>query len=342
MNYRKLGRADLKVSEIGLGAFLFGGPPKQWPKEIGWDGIKDKVSLNILSTCLDLGINFIDTADVYGNGHCEELIGQAFKKRRTQVIICTKGGNRINSKGAWFKDFSQEWIKSACEASLQRLQTDYIDIYLYHTPLNQIKFILEEFEVLDKLKITGKIRSYGVSIGPVRDGLKLLECDCADIIETSYNIIERDAEKELFSAAQSKKVGIITRVPLCTGFLTGKFTRDVAFKKNDLRSSLNHELTQWLIEQTEKLHSLVTDSTRTLAQVALQFCLSNPAVSVVISGAKTIKELRENAKASELKPLSGKDLSYIKKVVPAVPGISEKIENQYDRFFEAAKRIYSP
>jgi len=102
MNYRKLGGTDLKVSEIGLGTFLFGGPPKQWPKEIGWDGVKDMLSLNILSTCLDLGINFIDTADVYGNGHSEELIGQAFKKRRTQIIICTKGGNRINSKGGWF------------------------------------------------------------------------------------------------------------------------------------------------------------------------------------------------------------------------------------------------
>jgi len=196
--------------------------------------------------------------------------------------------------------------------------------------------------VLYKLKTAGKIRSYGVSIGPVTDGLKLIECGFADVIETTYNIIERDAEKELFTAAQSKKVGIIARVPLCTGFLTGKFTPDVTFKKNDLRSSLNRELIQWLIEQTEKVHNLVTDGARTLAQVALQFCLSSPAVSVVISGAKTIKELRENAKASELKPLSGKDISYIKKVVPAVPGISEKIEKQYDKFFEAAKRSYSP
>jgi aryl-alcohol dehydrogenase-like predicted oxidoreductase len=342
MNYRKLGPADLKVSEIGLGTFLFGGPPKKWPKEIGWDEVEDKVALNILNTCLDLGINFIDTADIYGNGHSEELIGLAFKKRRSRIIICSKGGNRINSKGEWFKDFSQEWIKSACEASLKRLQTDYIDIYLLHTPLNQIRFISEEFEVLDKLKTAGKIRSYGVSIGPVSDGLKLLECGSGDIIETTYNIIERDAEEKLFSAAQSKKVGIIARVPLCTGFLAGKFTPDVTFGENDLRSALNQELIQWLIKQAEKVHSLATDSSRTLAQLAFQFCLSNPAVSVVIAGAKTIKQLRENAKAGELKPLSAKDLAYIKKVVPAVPGISEKIETQYDRFFEAAKRIVSP
>ena len=225
---------------------------------------------------------------------------------------------------------------------MKRLQTDYIDIYLYHTPLNQLQCIFEEFEVLDKLKTAGKIRSYGVSIGPARDGLKLIECGFADVIETTYNIIERDAEEKLFSAAQSKKVGIISRVPLCTGFLTGKFTPDVTFEKNDLRSYLDQELIQWLIEQAEKLHRLVTDGARTLAQLALQFCLSSPAVSVVIAGAKTIKQLRENAKASELEPLSGKDLSYIKKVVPAVPGISEKMEKQYERFFEAGKRGYSP
>lgn len=341
MNYRKLGRADLYVSEIGLGTFLFGGPPKLWPQKFGWDGVDDKVALDILNSCPDLGINFLDTADLYGNGHCEELIGQAFKKRRSRIVICSKGGNRINSKGEWFKDFSQEWIKSACEASLKRLKTDYVDIYLYHTPVNQLQYVSEEFEVLDELKTAGKIRSYGVSIGPVSDGLKLLECGSADVIEATYNIIERDAEVKLFSAARSKKVGIINRVPLCTGFLVGKFTPDVTFEKNDLRSFLNRELIQWLIEQSEKLHSLVADSTRTLAQLALQFCLANPAVSVVICGAKTIRQLQENAMASELKPLSGKDLAHIKKVVPAVPGISETIENQYDKFFEAGKRPFS-
>lgn len=342
MNYRTLGRTGLNVSEIGLGTFLFGGPPKLWPKKFGWDGVDDKVALDILNSCPDLGINFLDTADLYGNGHCEELIGQAFKKQRTRMMICSKGGNRINSEGEWFKNFSREWIKSACEASLKRLQTDYIDIYLYHTPANQLQFIPEEFEVLDELKTTGKIRSYGVSVGPVLDGLKLLECGSADVIEATYNIIERDAEVELFSAAQSEKVGIINRVPLCTGFLAGKFTADVTFEKNDLRSSLSRELIQWLIEQSEKLHSLVADGGRTLVQLALQFCLANPAVSVVICGAKTIRQLQENAMASELKPLSAKDLAYIKKVVPVVPGISETIENQYDKFFEAIKRPSSP
>jgi aryl-alcohol dehydrogenase-like predicted oxidoreductase len=342
MKYRKLGRADLNVSEIGLGTFLFGGPPKYWPNKTGWDGVEDKVALDILNSCPDLGINFLDTADLYGNGHCEELIGQAFKKQRARMVICSKGGNRINPKGEWFKDFSREWIKSACEASLKRLQTDYIDIYLYHTPANQLQFIPEEFDVLDELKTEGKIRSYGVSIGPVRDGLKLLDCGYADVIEATYNIIERDAEVELFPAAQSKKVGIINRVPLCTGFLAGKFTADVTFEKNDLRSSLSRELKQWLFEQSEKLRSLVADGTRTLAQLALQFCLSNPAVSVVICGAKTIRQLQETAMASELKPLSGKELADIKKIVPAVPGISETIESQYDKFFEAAKKPSSP
>lgn len=334
MHYRKLGTTGLKVSEIGFGSWAIGGPTKLGQMQIGWGKVEDEISLRTLETCLDLGINFIDTADVYGNGHSEELIGKTCKNRREQVVICTKGGNRMTPEGEWVKDFSQEWIKRACEKSLQRLQTDYVDIYLYHTPRGQMKFLPEEFQALEKLKSEGKIRFYGVSIGPVEDGLKILECDyCGEVIETVYNILERDAEEKLFPSAQGKGVGIIDRIPLCSGFLTGKFKPDVIFPQDDNRSSLSREVILWRIEKTEKLRRLVVDGSRTMVQLALQFCLANSGVSVVIPGAKTPQQLSENAKASELEPLTSKQLSYINKIAPFVRG-SEKTETQYAKFFK--------
>ncbi|RMF82083.1 MAG: aldo/keto reductase, partial [Chloroflexi bacterium] len=124
MRYRKFGATDLEVSEIGFGAWAIGGPGRLGPNETGWGDTDDAVSLRTLEACLDYGINFIDTSDAYGNGHSEELVAQAFKGKRHQVVICTKGGNRTMPDGTWKKDFSPEWIRSACEASLKRLQTD--------------------------------------------------------------------------------------------------------------------------------------------------------------------------------------------------------------------------
>lgn len=333
MRYRKLGRSDLEVSEIGFGTWAIGGPAKLGQMEIGWGKVEDEISLRTLESCLDLGINFIDTADIYGNGHSEELIGKAYKNRRDQVVICTKGGNRTTPEGEWGKDFSQDWIKRACEASLQRLQTNYIDIYLYHNPRGEIKFLSEEFEVLEKLKAEGKIRFYGVSIASIEEGLKFLECGCGEAIEAVYNILERDAEEKLFPTAQSNGVGIIGRVPLCSGFLTGKFKPDVVFAQNDNRSSLSRDVIQWRIEKTEKLRRLVADGSRTMAQLSLQFCLSNSAVSVIIPGAKTPEQLRENAKASELKSLTKEELSYVNEIVPCGAEV-EETEAQYTKFFK--------
>jgi aryl-alcohol dehydrogenase-like predicted oxidoreductase len=180
MRYRKFGRYDLKVSEIGFGAWAIGGPARLGEHVTGWGEVDDDVSLRTLEACLDLGINFIDTADAYGDGHSEELVGKAFSRRRDRVIICSKGGNRVTPEGRWTKDFSAEWIRQACEGSLRRLKTDYIDIYLFHTPRDHIELVPEEFAVLEGLKTEGKIRYYGISVATVEDGLKVLDCGCAE------------------------------------------------------------------------------------------------------------------------------------------------------------------
>ena len=317
MRYRKFGNSDLEVSEIGFGAWAIGGPAALGEHVTGWGDVDDKTSMQTLAACLELGINFIDTADAYGNGHSEELVGQAFADKRDQVIICTKGGNRIMPDGQWSKDFSAGWIKQACEASLRRLQTDYVDIYLYHTPRGQLEFVPEEFEVLEQLKAEGKTRYYGISIDTVADGLQVLECGCAEAIQVVYNILDREAELEFFPQAAKQGVGIIDRVPLASGFLTGKYGPDTVFEKNDHRSQFSREKIEWSARQAEKLGELIAADSRTMAQVALQFCLANPAVSVVIPGAKTPEQLRQNVKASELGPLTGEELARIEQIIEA-------------------------
>jgi len=316
MRYRKLGKTDLKVSEIGFGTWGIGGPARLGSKEIGWGNVDDEVALRTLEACLDFGINFIDTADVYGGGHSEELIGKVFKDRRSEVVLCSKGGNVGFSESGFVKDFSREWIKKVCEESLKRLQTDCIDVYLYHTPRGDLHYIPEEFETLDELKREGKIRYGGVSIGPAEDGIKLLGCGCGEVIELAYNILQRDAEGELFPGCQEEKVGVIVREPLCSGFLTGKFSPEVTFPTNDVRSSLPREVIEGRVEKAERLQDLFADRSGSLTQLALQFCLSSQAVSVVIPGAKTPEQLKENANASELGPLTSEELASIDELFP--------------------------
>jgi myo-inositol catabolism protein IolS len=317
MHYRKFGRFDLEVSEIGFGAWAVGGPASLGQHVTGWGEVDDDVSRRTLEACLDLGINFIDTADAYGNGHSEELIGEVFGKRRDQVIICSKGGNRVTPEGQWMKDFSAEWIRGACEASLRRLRTDYIDIYLFHSPRGEMRFTPEEFEVLERLKAEGKIRYYGISVSTVEDGLKTLACGCTEAIQVVYNVLEPEAEDEFLPAAAEQGVGIIARVPLASGFLAGKYGLDVVFGADDHRSQFSRETIERYARQAKSLKALVADGSRTLAQLALQFCLTNPAVSVVIPGAKTPKQLRQNARASELGPLSQAELGQIDHILSA-------------------------
>jgi len=311
-----LGKTDLKVSEIGFGTWAIGGPARLGSKEIGWGDVDDEAALRALEACPDLGINFIDTADVYGGGHSEELIGKAFKDRRSEIVLCSKGGNAGFSESGFVKDFSREWIKKVCEESLKRLKTDYIDVYLYHTPRGDLHYIPEEFETLDELKKEGKILYGGVSIGPAEDGLKLLGCGCGEVIELAYNILQRDTEGELFPSCQEEKVGVIVREPLCSGFLTGKFSPEVTFPTNDVRSSLSREIIEGRVTKVKSLQDLFTDRPGSLTQLALQFCLSSQVVSSVIPGAKTLEQLKENVSASELGPLSSEELSYIDELFP--------------------------
>ena len=312
MNYRKLGRTLIEVSEIGFGAWAIGGPFKLGKEfQAGWGKVDDSQSIEALETAFDLGITFYDTADVYGWGHSEELIGKAFKNKRDRVIIATKVGNKLDENGDWVKDFSREHVLQAVEASLKRLQTDHIDFYQLHSPFMDFEFTRETFDVFEELKKQGKIRSYGTSVTEPSQGITIAELDRGDGFQVVYNILERDPEPELFPSCLEKNLAVIARTPLAFGFLTGKFKKGVTFPENDHRSSLKREEIDERIEKVEKIKSLFAAGSKTMAQIALQFILSNSAVSVVIPGAKTPAQVRDNASASDGKLLSRDEIQKI-------------------------------
>ena len=300
MRYRTLGRTGLQVSEVGFGAWAIGGPAKLGDVEIGWGEVDDAMSLRAVEAAYDAGVTFFDTADVYGAGRSEVLIGKALKSRRDRVVIATKVGNRTTAGGAWVKDFSKQWITEAIDASLARLGMDYVDLYQLHSATDTAHYRDETFEALNALKAAGKIRYYGISVGPCAHGPWVIRNTPADTIQVVYNMLEREPEAELLPLAQAQGIGIIARVPLASGFLTGKFTRDTQFAPNDHRSrTYPPEKVRQIVGQVAKLDFLTEKKDKTLARAALQYCLAHPAVSAVIPGAKTPEQARANAAASD-------------------------------------------
>ena len=325
MQYRTLGRTGLRVSEVGFGAWAIGGPATLGETQIGWGTVDNATSVKALETAFDLGINFFDTADVYGAGHSEELIGRTFGRRRDRIIISSKVGNRVTPDNTWVKDFSCGWIRQTIEGSLKRLRTDYIDVYHLHSPGADFVYTQEIVDTLEGLKKEGKIRWYGISLDPpgrgIRpsdQGLQILESRKCDFFQVLYNILVREPEEQLLPACAKANVGVIARVPLASGFLTGKFTRETEFPEDDHRQwKYPPEKIRETVEKVDRLHFLVEGKQKTLAQAALQFCLSHPAVSTVIPGAKTAEQARDNAAASDGVLLTEEELIRIRQLIPS-------------------------
>ena len=300
MQYRMLGRTGLRVSEVGFGAWAIGGPAKLGQLEMGWGEVDEAQALRAIGAAYDAGVTFFDTADVYGAGRSEVLIGKALGSKRDRVVIATKVGNRTTAEGEWVKDFSKRWITEAIDASLTRLGMDYVDLYQLHSGTDTAQYRDETFEALDALKTAGKIRYFGISVGPCAHGPWVIRNTPAETIQVVYNMLEREPEAELLPLAQAQGIGIIARVPLASGFLTGKFTPDTQFAPNDHRSrTYPPEKIRQMVGQVAKLVFLTEGKSKTLAQAALQYCLAHPAVSVVIPGAKTPEQARANAAASD-------------------------------------------
>ncbi len=299
MNYRKLGRSGLMVSEIGFGAWAIGGDSHG----NSYGPTDDADSLAAINKALELGCNFFDTADVYGWGHSEEVLGRALKCVRKKAIIATKVGGDFYS-GQVTLNFSADYIRFAAEKSLQRLKTDYIDIYQLHNPTLEMIKKGDIFEPLEALKKEGKIRFYGVSIFPPIEGIEAIRLGRVDTIQVVYNIFSPEPATEFFPLAEQEDIGIIAREPLANGVLAGKYTVDATFPPTDIRSHWPRSYLRARIEAADRLKPFATKRSMNLAQLALKFVLAQGAVSMAIPGIKTIRQAEENLHASEGEPLT--------------------------------------
>ncbi|MCP8322630.1 MAG: aldo/keto reductase [Candidatus Methylarchaceae archaeon HK02M2] len=314
MLYRTLGKTGLRVSEIGIGTWAIGGPVEYRDRPGGWGSVNDDESIKAIRVALELGVNFIDTADIYGLGRSEEVIGKALKGRWSDCYIATKVGYKKTNEGDRGRDLSKNHILESLEGSLKRLRKDIIDVYQLHSP--SLEEIQRErcFETMERLKDEGKIRFWGVSVRSVDDAVKLMQRGYpGDTIQVVYNLLKLEAAKELFPLTLQNEIGVIVRVPFEFGLLTGKFTPETKFPSNDHRSkNLPRSKLIEEIPKVEKLRFLVKRSNRTMAQAALKFVLNHPAVSVTIPGVRNEKQVRENVIASDGILLNQEDLDKIK------------------------------
>ncbi len=305
MKYRDFGKTGLKVSEVGFGGWAIGG------NEHGnsYGPTDDKASIDAIHKAIDLGCNFFDTADVYGWGHSEELLGKALKGKRDHLIIATKVGGDFY-QGAGFQTFTADYIRFGFEKSLQRLKTDYIDVYQLHNPPLRILNKPETYEVLQELKKEGKIRAWGVSIFDPIEGLTALKIGQPDSIQVSFSLFNVKPGEELFPKSNEVGCAIVVREALANGFLTGKYEPGASFEHGDIRHNWPKDYILARTLATQKL-KFIPKNTRTMTQSALRFVLHNEYVSVVIAGAKTVEQVEENLGASDAPALTSEELQEI-------------------------------
>jgi aryl-alcohol dehydrogenase-like predicted oxidoreductase len=314
MRYRTLGNTDLKLSEIGFGAWTIG---SDW-----WGHIDDPSAIRLLNRALDLGVNYFDTADQYGQGRSERLIGEAFKGRRDQVVIGGKFGyDFYNNQPAPQEhreipqNFEPNFIRFALEQSLQRLGTDYLDLWLVHNARMNAIADGAIWETLEDLRREGKVRHYGVALGPAigwqDEGLRAMLDRRIDGMQIIYNMLEQDPGRAFFPVAEERGVGLLVRVPHSSGLLEGKYTLETTFAATDHRSFRKRE---WLVEGLQKLEQLrfLTDAhTATIGQIALRYCLVQPSVTTVIPNIYGMEQLEEFAAAGDVEDLTAEEVAWV-------------------------------
>ena len=321
MKYRKLGKSGIKVSEIGFGAWTIG---------LDWWGkkIDDDEAIRMLKRAYDLGINFYETADMYGKGKSEKLIAQAFKDMRDEVIYSTKWGyDMYNAEQVGHSELPQkhdtEFLQFALEQSLNRLQTDYIDIYSLHNPKMDAIRNDTLFAALDDLVKKGTIKSHGAALGPAigwkDEGLKAIRSRDISCLQTVYNILEQDPGRDFVREAERHNVGIMVRVPDASGLLTGKVTAEAKFDKNDHRSFRKKEFIQEAMKKIENIKPIANSKGWNITELAIKFILSQKQISVVLPTMVSIEEIEMFASLSDGEYLNSAE--------------SAKVEEMYEKNF---------
>jgi aryl-alcohol dehydrogenase-like predicted oxidoreductase len=304
MQYRTLGRTGWQISDIGFGAWAIGG---------SWGTVDDLESMATLHRALDLGVNFFDTADVYGDGRSERLLARLKKERRDPFYVVTKAGRRLNPHVA--DGYNKANLTAFIERSLQNLETETIDLVQLHCPPTDVYYRPDVFAALDEMVKAGKLRHYGVSVERVEEALKAIEYPGVQSVQIIFNIVRQRPADLFFARAQERGVGILARLPLSSGLLTGKITRastfasddhrnfnraGAAFDKGETFSGLDFDVQLALVEQITPL----VPQGMTLAQMALRWILDHPAVTTAIPGGRRPTQIEENARTSDLPPLS--------------------------------------
>ena len=310
MNYRKFGNTNLLVSEIGFGAWGIGGPAMVGDVAIGWGDVDDNTSIKALNKSFDLGINFYDTADFYGFGHSEELIGNVFGNK-DDVIIASKVGHRVEN-GKILLDYTKNHILDSCDKSLKRLKRDKIDLYQLHSAKLEHLKSGECIEAMEELKSIGKIRYWGISLNtfnPYPEAEYLIERNFADGFQLVLNIINQRSIK-LIKVAAENNYGIIARIPLQFGLLTGKFNRATRFNKNDHRYfRLKPDFLIELLNSLDEVWAISEKYNVNNTTLALSFILNHQEISTVIPGIKTPHQAEMNTE--KIIEISKDDLDFL-------------------------------
>ena len=298
MRTRRLGRTGLRVSEVGFGAWAVGGNAHG----NSYGPTDDATSLAAIDRAAELGCNFFDTADVYGWGHSEELLGQALEGRRDAVFLATKVGGDFYHGGVRL-NFDPGYIGFALERSLRRLRTDRVDLYQLHNPPAEVMGDPRTYEVLESLKAEGRIDHYGVSIHEPFEGALCLESGRPEVLQVPFSLFRQEWIDELFGEARKAGVGLIAREPLGNGFLAGTIDPRARFPPGDIRSGWPPSMIAGRAAAADRLAFLARQG-RTRAQAALRFVLAFPEVSTTIPGAKSPAQVEENLGASEAPALT--------------------------------------
>ena len=324
MQYRELGRTGYRISAVSFGAWAIGGQ--------AWGGADDATSLQALHKAVDLGVNFFDTADVYGDGHSEKLLARLRRERpRDAIVIATKAGRRLDPHVA--AGYNRANLTAFVERSLRYLETDALDLLQLHSAPSEVYESAEVFRVLDDLVEAGKVRFYGASVETVAQAMRVIEWPHVQSVQIIFNLFRVKPADAFFAAAAAKKVGILARVPLASGLLSGRFTADTKFGEDDHRrfnrkgesfdagetfSGVDYDTG---LRAVEELRPLVPAGA-TLPQLALRWILMHPAVTAAIPGARSPAQVAENVAAAGL---------------PALPAATmEQARAVYDRHFRAA------
>jgi aryl-alcohol dehydrogenase-like predicted oxidoreductase len=304
----------MKVSAVSFGA---------WPIGSDWGQVDDRESLAALNRAVDLGVNFIDTADVYGDGRSEKLIGQLLKERKEEIFVATKAGQRLNPHVA--EGYTLRNLESFVDRSLQNLRVDTLDLLQLHCPPTPVYSNPEVYKALDRLKSRGKIRNYGVSVEKVSEAMQSIQFPEVQSVQIIFNMFRPKPAEVFFPRAKKQKVGVLARVPLASGLLTGKMTSSTTFPREDHRNYNRHgeafdkgetfsgvDLDKGLAA-VEELKRTVPNGMN-LTQMALRWILMFDAVTCSIPGAKRVDQVEDNVKASDLPPIDAATMTSIQAV----------------------------